>query len=553
MTEILFDKPYIKYCLDVLSGKILACENIKLQCENFLERFNRDDIYFDYEDVDRRIRFVNKLKHNTGVHNGKPFILMPWQSFLFAGIYGFKWADTNYRVTKNVLAFMARKNAKTATMAAISLIQTLLDNDNNAEIDFVANSAQQARIAFDMTRYYAQSVDPNKLIFKRYRDSIQVPTTQSKIQVLCSDSMALDGYNSSITVIDEFHAQKDTQLYDVMRSSMGMRTQPLMIIISTAGFLLDGYPLYEMRRNAIEILKGNKKDDTQFTLLYELDEGDDPMKDETCWIKANPSLGVTVLPQYLREQVQQAINQPSLEYGLLTKNFNCFVQSSDQWIPSSTIRSLMEEVKVEDYAGCWCYAGLDLAAVSDLTSFSLLFPPDPNRKVHPDKFVFKNIIWLPESCLSESVNKQLYLHWTKRKFINATEGNVTDYDYVLKDMLETIPISQYASIAYDSWNSTQLAIDATNAGLPLTPYSQALGNFNRPTKYLEMLIKQGKVIIDTNECVLWCFDNVKLKFDHNENCKPDKPTREAKIDPVISMCEALGTYLDNNLIDLNIT
>lgn len=553
MTEIDFDKPYIKYCLDVLSGDIVACQNIKLQCEQFIERFNRDDIYFDYEDVDRRIRFVNKLKHNTGVHNGKHFILMPWQSFLFAGIYGWKWVDTGYRVTKNVLAFMARKNAKTATMAAISLVQTLLDNDNNAEIDFVANSAQQARIAFDMTRYYAQSIDPNKLIFKRYRDSIQVPATQSKIQVLCSDSMALDGYNSSMCVIDEYHAQKDTSLYDVMRSSQGMRTQPLMITISTAGFLLDGFPLYEMRKNAIEILKGNKKDDTQFTLLYELDEGDDPMKDESCWIKANPSLGVTVLPQYLREQIQQAVNQPSLEYGLLTKNFNKFVQSTEQWIPAQIIKNAMQPVKVEDYAGCWAYAGVDLAAVSDLACHTILFPPDPCRTIHPDKFVFKTLIYLPESCLSESINKQLYMRWTKTGQIITTPGNVTDYACILKDQREIIPISQYASVAYDSWNATQWAIDATAAGLPLVPYSQSLGSFNKPTKTFEMLIKQGKVVIDTNECVLWCFNNVKLKLDHNDNAKPDKPTREAKIDPVISMCEALGTYLDNNVIDINVS
>ena len=552
MTYYDTSKIYIQYVEDVLAGRVTACKHIQLACERFKSWFKRDDIYFDYIDTDKRIKLVAKLKHSAGKSAHQPFILLPYQQWMYAGIFGWHNTDTHKRVCKNALLFMARKSGKTAFAASIAVTQLLLEGDGQ-EFDFIANSGAQARIGFEHTKNYAESVDPKKLLFKRFRDSIKMPVKKSVIDVLNSDSMTLDGRSSSTFVFDELHAAKNWDLYNVMKSSQGFQSEPLAIVITTAGFLLDGYPLYEMRKNAIEILNGTKVDDSQFIALYELDPEDDAFNDESCWIKSNPSLGQTVTVDYLRDQVTMAKNQPSLEYGVKTKNFNIFCQSTETWLATDTIKGTMQPVHLEDYLGCWCYAGVDLAAVSDLTCHTLLFPPDPNRTVNPDKFVFKNLIYIPESCLTDSVNKSLYMHWMKRKDINVTKGNVTDYDYILKDQLDIIPIGQYASVAYDSWNATQWAIDATNAGLPLTPYSQALGNFNKPTKYLESLIKQGKVVIDTNECVLWCFDNVQLKFDHNENCKPDKPTREAKIDPVISMCEALGTYLDNNLIDINVT
>ena len=551
MTYYDTNKTYIKYVEDVISGKVITSSHIRLACERFKSWFGRDDIYFDYTDVDKRIKLVSKLKHSAGKCAHQPFILLPYQQWLYAGIFGWRNQD-HKRVCKNALLFMARKSGKTAFAASIAVTQLLLEGDGQ-EFDFIANSGAQARIGFEHTKNYAESVDPKRLLFKRFRDSIKMPCKKSVIDVLNSDSMTLDGRSSSTFVFDELHAAKNWDLYNVMKSSQGFQSEPLAIVITTAGFLLDGFPLYEMRKNAIEILKGTKSDDSQFIALYELDPEDDPFNDESCWIKSNPSLGQTVTVDYLRDQVTMAKNQPSLEYGVKTKNFNMFCQSTEVWLPSDTIKNTMQHVDTADYKGEWCYAGVDLAAVSDLTCHTVLFPPNPTRKVNPDKFVFKTLIYLPESCLSDSINKTLYQRWAKTGQIIPTPGNVTDYDYILKDQTEIIPISQYASIAYDSWNSTQWAIDATNAGLPLTPYSQALGNFNKPTKYLEMLIKQGKVIIDTNECVLWCFNNVVLKFDYNANCKPDKPTREAKIDPVISMCEALGTYLDNNLIDLNIT
>ena len=545
MTKI-EDKIYIKYAQDIVDGNIAACENIILACKRFLSWFERDDMYFDYADVDQKIRFVAKMKHSTGIHNRQPFILLPWQQWCFASIFGWKWTSNNLRVTENVMMFMARKNGKTATCAAIALVAAVCDKEASPEIEFVANNSQQAGIGFIQTKDYAESLDPKKKIFKRFRSEIRIPQVKGTIKVLASDSMGNDGYNSSVFILDEFHAQPNWDLYNVMVSSQGMRQQPLAIVITTAGFLLNGYPCYEMRQTCTEILRGLKHDDSYFAALYELDEDDD-WKDESTWIKANPSLGQTVRYEYLRGQVKQATNNTSLEIGVKTKNFNMFCQSADVWITDTYIQNSSQRVDVSKLIGEYTYMGVDLSAISDLTCTSVMFTPNKFREYYPDKYIFKTFVYIPEEAFETSINAELYKQWKRQGYVTMTSGNVVDYDYILLDQKQVMQDTTLQGVYYDSWNATQWAINATNEGLPLEPYSQALGNFNKPTKLFEMLIKSGKVIIDDNPCVRWCFGNVELKTDWNENCKPIKSAgdKNKKIDPVISMLEALGGYLNS--------
>lgn len=553
MSEYDLSKVYNQYVDDVLSGRVLACENIILACKRYKSWFYRDDIYMDYEDVDRRIRLVSKMKHWKGKSQGKSFELLPYQQWIFSSLFGWKWKDTGFRVTKKALLFIARKNGKTALAAAICLTQLLLDNNNGQEIDFVANTGAQARIGFDMTKHFAEGMDPYHLIFKKRRDSIKMPITESEIFVLNADGMTLDGRNASTFIQDEFAAAKDWYVWENMSSSQAFQQQPLGIAITSANFLLDGYPCYDLRKTCISILNGELEDDTQFAALYELDEDDDWMNDESCWVKANPGLedGVVEIT-FLRERVKTAKNQPFLEFAIKTKQFNMFCQSSDTWIRSEYIKACMEEVNLKDYYGEYAYGGVDLSSTSDLTCTTVMFPPNKSRKVHPDKYVFKTFIYIPAIALEESVNKSTYKNWIDHNNAFMTSGNVVDYDWILKDQINLQDTIYYASIAYDAYNATQWAINATNAGLPLVPFAQNLGNFNRPTKQLDMLIRSGKCVIDENPAIVWCFNNVKLKIDYNENIKPDKATAEAKIDPIISMCEALGVFLAEGGMDVEI-
>ena len=690
---------YNQYVDDILTGRIKSCEAIYLACERYKSFMNRSDMYFDEEDVQRKIRVVARLKHSTGIHNGKSFILLPWQQWCIASIFGFKWKSNGYRVTKNAFIMISRKSGKalsldtqiptpegyttmgslkvgdqvfdengkpcnvtfvtpvmydhkcynitfsdgevitadadhnwyiqryghkwhvetthdiilngiegvkvptcdsstfykgvkyitkiedvesvpvkcitvdspnhlylcgkntvthnTATAAAIGILCAIADNEPGAEIDLVANSRHQAKIAFKQSSNFCESVDKDKKIFKRYRDTINIPKTKSVIQVLSSDAMGNDGYNASCFILDEFHAARSWDLYNVLKSSQGMRSQPLSIIITSAGFLLNGYPCYEHRQTCIDILKGNKEDDTQFSAIYELDEEDDWL-DEDNWIKCAPSLGHTVQIDYLRDQVQSVKNNPSLETGVKTKNFNIFCQSKNVWIPERYMKDVWHKVDVDDFIDEDCYMGVDLSSVSDITASAIMFPPNPERAVHPDKYVFKPYVYLPVDNLAENTNEELYRLWYRQGFLDCTPGNVVDYDQILKDQIDIYNKTYLHNVAYDEWNASSWASDAYAEGLPIKGYSQTVGNFNKPTKTFEMLIRSGKVIIDYNPLVRWCFNNVEIKMDINGNEKPIKGgssnrkadrngTDTKKIDPIIAMLEALGGYLDKHM------
>lgn len=536
---------YVDYVKGVLDGSIVACEYIKLACQRTIDFDNRDDMYFDEEDVTRRINFIWKMRHSTGEHNKQHFKLLPWQLWLISQIFGWKWKDTGYRVTRKVFLMISRKNGKTAICSALSLAAMVGDGQSGQEIDIIANNSKQAGICFDQIKNYAESVDPLRKIFQTYRSEIRVPYFKSKIQVLSSESMGLDGWNSSVVIFDEFHAQRNWDLYNVMKSSQAAREQPLMIVLTTAGFLIgEAYPCYSTWETCIDILRKDKQDDAYFSAIYQLDEGDD-WQDEECWIKCSPSLDQTVFRQFMREELTAAKNNVSLENGIRTKTLNEWRQSENVWLHYELLKSNMQSMTVEEMSNLpnvsYAYIGVDLSAVSDLTALSLMVESE-------GKFYFKSWAFVPEDCLLSGQNAMRYRDWQKMGYIDVTDGNVQDYDYILSKIRDIDSIIPIAGVYYDQWNAVQFAVNATNIGLPMYPYSQALGNFNRPTKMFELLLKKGDIVMDYNTMVLWCFANSTLKYDFNDNCKPIKAdTKNGKIDTVIAMLQALGGYyLDNN-------
>ena len=252
---------FLEYANDVMSGAIVTCNNIKLACKRYLDWFDRTDIEFRPEMVQKKIDFVNKMKHWQGPYAGKHFNLLPFQVWIFCNIFGWYYRETNKRVTRNVFIFVGRKNAKTSLAAAISLACMCKDEEQGAEVNLIANNRKQALIAFEDCQNYARSLDPKHKYLTVYRDSIKFSKTNSKLQVLASDSMGLDGYRSHMFLIDEFHAAKTWDLYNVMKRSQGVQENPLAIIITTAGYLQSGYPCYDMRIACIDILRGFKQDD----------------------------------------------------------------------------------------------------------------------------------------------------------------------------------------------------------------------------------------------------------------------------------------------------
>lgn len=534
-TSVLTDDPWDAYAAAVMSGERVECLYVRQAVERFL-RFRSDErMEFRPKVVRRVVKFFTLLRHFQGEHARRPFRLMPWQQFMVAAMYGFYWRDTGRRVTRRAYIEMARKQGKTAFAAGLCLYHEVADGEAGAEVMLAANSRDQAKVAFAMCAAFAKGIDHKGQLLKVYRDRIDFNPTNSSMKVLAADSTKLDGPNPSMFLLDEYHAAKDSSLKDVLQSGQGMRAQPMQVIITTAGFDKAG-PCYKMREMATEVLADIKTDDSLFAIVYTLDDADD-WRDETVWAKSSPNLGVTVQLDYLREQVNLARNSPSEEVGVKTKNLNLWCDAADVWIPDHYLISATRPVRIEDYEGRECYVGIDLSSTSDLTAVAFLFPEDDGRiaaRVH---------YYLPEAALKERRFKERYNDWRRRGLITITPGNVTDYNFILKDLCAAREKVYINAIGYDTWNATQFTIDAEAEGFPMQPYSQAIGNFNRPTKELERLILSGRAAIDDNEVNRICFRNVQLTYDKTGNVKPSKQSDENKVDGVIAILMALGVYL----------
>lgn len=527
-------KKYIQYAEDVLSGKIVTGHYIKLAAERFFRLMYDERYEFREDKVEQVCEFISIIHHYTGKHAGKAFVLEAWQEWIVASMYGFYLKGTNERLVQSAYIEMARKQGKSAFASALCLYHLIADGEMNAEVYMAANSKDQAKVSFNMASNFSKMLDPGKEFLDPYRDTIKYERTLSFLKVLAADSSKLDGPNASMYLIDEYHAAKNSGVKDVLQSSQGMRENPMAVIITTAGFDRLGV-CYQYREMCTEVVSGLKEDDTLFIAIYCLDKEDD-WKDEAVWVKSNPNLGVTVQTKYIKTQVRKAINTPSDEVGIKTKNLNIWCDAEKTWIKDDYILSASANVDIEECRGMDCFIGVDLSSTSDLTSFSVLIPTTENM-------IWKTYYFLPEAALTEKRFKELYGEWARQGALCITPGNVVDYDFILNKIMEIGQILNIVTIGYDSWNATQFVINCTERGLPMEPYSQSIGNFNKPTKELERLLLSGVAVIDNNIITRHCFRNVVMARDKNGNTKPSKQYEEKKIDGVIAMIEALGVYL----------
>lgn len=529
------------YPWDVLEGKILACENIKLACKRFMDFLDMEDRYFDVEDVERTIRFFERFRHFTGQYNNKPFILQEWQKFMICGIYGFKWKKDGTRVTRTFILSVCRKSGKSSIISIMAL-KALLE-ENNAQVIVAANSASQASILFKMASSYLKSLGGKVgKLFRRFRDRIMFDKTDSSMRVVSADASRLDGLNCNFAVVDEISQAPNSDVYDVLESSMGSRQQPLMCCCTTRSNNQSGF-YKELEQSGIDVLRGLKQDDSVFCMVYTLDDGDD-CEDEKVWKKCSPNLGISVSEDFYRQQITKMKNNPSQTTAIMTKVFNVWTSTSNVWIPQSYTFKVMDKVKMDDFKDKLLYLSFDLASTSDLTCLSAMYEDNGT-------YYFKNWYYLPQEALKTSTNKDNYKKWQRQGFLTVTQGNVTDYDYVMNDIQKLQDNSEgIVRISYDSWNATDFTIRLTEGGFNMKPYSQSIGSMNRPTKAIERLIMEGKnIVIDKNPITLFCFENSVPKPDYNDNIKIIKESYENKIDGVISIIMNYGGFQEENHYD----
>lgn len=531
-------KEYRDYIKGVLTGKIVTSQYIRQAVER-LEAFkSRPDMYFDEKAVQDCFDFMSYFKEWSGAAAGKSGALLPFQKWIVGSIVGIKWKTDGTRVCREAFMMVARKNAKTSLISKLALYLLIADGEASPYIGCVASSRDQARILFEASQHYMKTIDPDQKSVKLYRNYIKFPANNGEFHVFSSDSSNLDGYSFSTAICDEVHSYKDSNLISVLRSSMGARRQPILFQITTAGFLLDGYPCFETWKASVEILSGVKENPSFFPFLYVMDP-EDNWEDENNWIKCNPGIDVVISRRYLREQLALTKTDSTQIVGVKTKNFNLWCSAASVWIKQEDVAARMKQkVVIEEFRGMMGYIGVDLASVGDTTSMTVMIPKD-------SKFYFKTWTFIPRDTFVNSPNHQLYEQFYNNGDLIITEGNITDYQAITNKIVEVNEIINIEGIYYDQYNSSQWAIQCTELGFNMQPFSQGLMAFNNPTKELERLILSGDAVIDRSTMTLWMFNNIQLRVDHANNIKPEKKASGQKIDAVITMIEALGGYLKN--------
>lgn len=534
---------YYKYAVDVADGKVSAGKYTILACRRFLNDLNDQRFIFKPEKVERCLKFCRLCKHYLGKFRGRKFEPLPWQQLIIAAVVGFYWAErSDVRRFSESYIEIPRKNGKTFLAAVLALYFLFADGEGSPQVILAAATKEQASMVdLEAIKGILGMLDPKHKLAKVQRSLVK--PKDGFLRVVATDS-PLDGLNVSFALLDEFHQTTTDNAKNSLKLSMGTRKSPHLMTITTAGFD-KSLPCYKLHTYSQNILDGKLTDDAFFTIIYSIDDEDD-WKDPTVWAKANPSLGHTNSIDFIKSEVDKAINEPLTEIDVKTKLFDRWCDSETVWIKDDLIVNSMEKLNIEQFRDNYCYVGIDLASVSDLTAVTLLFSKD-------GKFFFKTLYYLPSEALQTKQNKEKYRYWEQVGDLKVIEGNVTDYAAILNDLMTINEVCPIILIAYDSYNSTQFIIDCTNNGFYCDPFSQALGSFNKPLREFERLINNGQIVIDQNEATRYCFSNVELKVDWHGNAKPYKKDMAdaRKIDGCISMLMALGGYLIHPELQIN--
>ena len=536
-----------KYMHDVMSGEIVACQWEKRAVKRHLDDFNRPHFpyHFDEARAERPIQFIHMYCiHVKGELDRQPLVLAPWQIFVTWVIFG--WVDDQERRRFNtVFIEVAKKNGKSTWVAGIALYMQQFDGEGGAEVYSVATTKDQAKVVFhDYARAMVIKSEELKEAFKAYANTIVDADTETSIfRALASDVDTLDGKNVHCAIVDEYHAHKTDGVFRIMADGMSARSQPMIIIITTAGFDPD-VPCVDEEEYAQRVLSRRAINETYFGIIFTLDEGDD-WTDKSKWRKANPNLGISKQQKAMDRDFQKAIDMASEQSKFKNKNLNIWTKNRFGWIKDEDWKALETEYDLEEMEGAEAYAGIDLASVIDTCSYSLAFPWEK-------KYRLFTRIFLPEEGIVER-EKQERFDWQQMAndgYCVLTPGRTTDYDFIQVQLEKDMAVFDLREISYDPHNSSQFIANLIKLGWEdyLVEFSQGWRLISPACKDFEGKILNTQLEVHTNPVVAWQVSNTEVKIDANGNLRPVKPeTRQSKkhIDATLSQVMALDRAVRN--------
>lgn len=525
----------------VVNGNIVAGHLVKRCCERHLFDLERskepnEDIYFDEAAADRVFSFFAKLKQSKGKWRGKPLRLLTWQKFVIGCLFGWKLKSTGLRRFRTAYEEVARKNGKTTKLAGVGLYGLVGDMEGGPEVYCAATKRDQAKILFSEARRMVRQSPPLRRRIKNGAKELFCSGNDGTMVPLSADANTMDGLNPSMNLVDELHAHKTREVWDVLDTAVGSREQPLQFGITTAGFSAQTENVcWEQRQYSVDVLEGfdkpdGVKDDGWFAYIACIDEGDD-WRDPDVWVKANPSLGETVNRDELAQKCEQAKVVRSRQNAFKRLRLNIWTDQDEIWIDLAKWDQCGAPFDRDMLLGRECYGGLDVSSKLDLSAFVLVFPPiegDP-------RWYVRSWAFLPEERVAvraqrdNDIEKKIR-EWEADGDLILTPGDVIDQDLIHEKVCDCAEDYDIVEIGFDPWNATALATKLTSDGFEMVEIRQGIRTYAEPSKEFEALYYSGRLAHGGSKLMRWNAEHVAIRYDENENFMPAKKKSKDRID-----------------------
>ncbi len=560
------------------------CKWVRLAAQRHLDDLKRAakkgcDFYFDAWEANNACDFIEKLPHVEGSWESATLELEPAQVFILACVFGWRRKLDGRRRFTRVYCEVARKNAKSTLTAGVALYCLCCENELGPQIIIGATTGNQAKKVFEPAKKMVARTAALRDAFalRPWARAVTCDFNGGSIETINSKSSTQDGHNPYVGILDELHAHKDRGLFDVIRSAFGARKQPLMWMITTAGFNMTGV-CYEQRTMVTKMLEGVLELDHYFGIVFTIDEGDDPF-DPRVWIKANPLLGKAVDLEEFKGYAKEAKASPASLGEFLTKRLNIWLRAATNWLSPAQWKAAEEVHDWSAFDGLDCYVGTDLSDRDDITAVVIAAIDKTGR------LIFKSLFFLPESVLDRDdqsdTSQTLYATWSGHNGGPPLEDVETDFrlfaedgaplpvpppafdhplvitpgDFVDLEIVEQIirwMMARFAvrRVTSDHFSSAQGMAVNLNKGLaePIAVLMQKnAANFSDPSKEIEARLKAGphQIAPDVNPVMAWMASNavVTRKIDGSLLPKKDKPNSPNKIDGIDALVNAVAPML----------
>ena len=483
--------------------------------------------------------FDRMLVHIEGPMAGQPFVLEPWQRQIVRDLWGWKQVDGRRRYRKVYLE-VPRGNGKSTFAAGLALLLLAVDGERSAKVYSAAADKPQAAIVFETAEKMVAASPFLAPRIKPYRNrTMEFPESGSRYITLSSDAYTKHGLNPHGIVFDELHAQPNRELYDVLNTAMGKRRQPLMIMITTAGYDRNSI-CWEQHEYARQVAEGVIDDPTFYPAIWAAGEDDDWTAPAT-WRKANPNYGVSVREEFLRQECITALASPAYQNTFRRLYLNQWTSQESRWLDMRAWDACGQAPP--DLAGRACYGGLDLATTTDVAAFVLCFPPAKEG----EPYWLLPHFWVPGDNMIERVRRDRvpYDAWCRDGLMSATSGNVIDYGVIERDIITLGVKYQIKEIAFDRWGAAQMSQNLTAAGFEMVQMGQGFASMAAPTKEMLRLVLGHQVGHGANPVLRWMADNLVVEQDAAGNVKPSKAKSREKIDGMVAAVMALDRATRN--------